>query len=137
RAGGLVAALVGLLAAGGAVAAEKEAPPVVLVSTTYPLPPLSTAKNGLGPRSISLAVRLEEKGGEGSLPFDRNRFGFDDFGDRTTTTLMAVRAVRVKLTRVAAADPSGQGRRLYTLSAEKLGAEMRLVVPTRAGSDYR
>jgi hypothetical protein len=96
--------------------------------------PVTTAGGG---RSVALTVTFKGDFGEGTLALDPNARGLNDFGDPTSTTLIAFKTYSVKLERLRAEDPTGQGRHLYALGGEGLPGTYKLVVPTKAGGAYR
>jgi hypothetical protein len=112
-------------------AAEPKTRPLQLTSG-YPLAGLGKAK------SVALAVEFEDaEVGAGTLVLDPNDKAFNAFGDVRETTTVALRTYKVKLVPLKAADPARQGRRLYTLTGDKLPGSFTLVMPGKAGGGYR
>lgn len=72
-------------------------------------------------------------GGAGELILDRNSFSLNAFGDITRATEMAAVPIAIKILRSRAADPKGQGRRLFEIKGAPEG-QWSLVVPKGAGA---
>lgn len=65
---------------------------------------------------------------KGTLHLDPNTCTLNAFGDPEICTLIATFGIEVELARLRLADPSGQGRRIYSVQGEGLPPELRMVV---------
>lgn len=92
----------------------------ILVRTPYLNDPLG------GGRQVMLYGML---GGAGTLSFDPNRCGLDDFGDPEICTMMASEHRQVDLIRLRRSDPRGLGRQLYSITNSGLSGQLYLVAP--------
>ncbi len=89
-------------------------------------------------RSVHLSATLDDKGeGKGTLALDPNLKGFDQFGDMTSTTQIAVRELQVTFEEVKGKNQPKDGRRLYEIKGHGLDNRLFLVVPAKGGTTYR
>jgi hypothetical protein len=80
---------------------------------------------------------ITDAGGSGVLLLDPNACSLNEFGDRSECTLIGFPQRKVTLARLRADDPLKQGRRLYSVTGEKVPAKTTLVAPGAAGGNYR
>ena len=102
----------------GSVLVQAQA---ILVQTPYLNDPL-----GRG-RQVTLYGVLD---GTGTLTFDPNRCGLNDFGDTEMCTMMAPANRQVDLIHLRRPDPRGMGRKLYSVRNSGLSGQLYLVVPS-------
>lgn len=89
-----------------------------------------------GARLLTLNLGPEQDGErKGTLEFDRNICQINEWGDRTSCTLMAALPIEVVATRSRALDPNGHERVLYDLFSEQ-SEQGSLIEYPRAGLWY-
>ncbi len=90
-----------------------------------------------GARRVQLKIRFKDaKTGDGELIFNGNTVRFNDFADQTSTTAVAFQPHKIKLVHIVKKDPSGRGRRLYSILGDGLPGVFTLVAPGQDGTNY-
>jgi hypothetical protein len=128
-----------LVLAASVWAADRIEPPCkatpLSLTTDYLFDKIDVASTSRGAHCLWLNVTLDGKGGgKGTLTLDPNRQDHNAFGDPTSVTEIATRALEVRLTALRTADPAKKGRILYEITADKLTSRLFLVYsPGKAG----
>lgn len=84
-----------------------------------------------------ISLDLDFAAGTGRIVCDPNTCSLGPFGDRQICTLIAPQSDAITLTPLRIADPSGQGRHLFTIVGSPLRNELSLVAPAGNVGDFR
>jgi hypothetical protein len=116
-------------------AVEDNAGNKLSLTTDYLFERVDVAKTGFGGHWLRLHVTLDKKGnGKGTLDIDPNIQGYNEFGDPTDVTQIAIKNVDITVEAVKLDDPAKKGRRLYEIKGKELKTRLFLVVsPKEAG----
>lgn len=90
-----------------------------------------------GGNLISIKGEIRGQAGKATLVVDPNSCGLDEFGDRTICTQIAPLPQQVSLQQLRTKDPTGKGRRLFSLTGQEFKGKFTLVVPRRPNGTYR
>lgn len=119
----IVTASLGIVA--GLLAAQAAQAQKLSLESKY----LSSAASGYH------GYRIDGKlGGAAKLTLDPNSCGLDQWGDRTICTKIALTIKNVTLHEAKIKDPTGQGRRLFSVSGHGLTVDLKLVT-TKSADD--
>lgn len=104
--------------------------PEVHLQTVYLAEPVGRA------HQIRINVQL---GGTGTLTLDPNTCTVSMFGDRAVCTEIAPQPIAVRATQLRFADPTGRGRRIFSLTSDEqsLSDVFYLVIPRRRSEPHR
>lgn len=109
--------------------------PALEIASAYLSPPVTVGDRSI--RGVVFRGEITDTGGSGTLILDPNGCSLNEFGDRVECSLIGFPDRKVTLARVRVDDPLKQGRRLYSVTGEKVPAKTTLVTPGGAGGDYR
>lgn len=91
--------------------------PPLTMESDYLVPGVSSSSGGLGYHRVSVTFSPANPAAPGSLHFDPNACGLDDFGDPTMCTLMAMAPWQMGLKLLH----EDAGRRVYAIQAQRPG----------------